>query len=91
MNIDEKRIREFAYLIWQSEGEPEGQEERHWDMACKLAEAESSSGPAHTEDSFGDMAVEQPSDNHLAESEEGVNGGGANGPNSLDSASPHKL
>ena len=40
MSTDEKRIREFAYQIWESEGRPEGQEGRHWEMACKLAEAE---------------------------------------------------
>jgi len=40
MSVEEKRIREFAYQIWESEGKPEGQEERHWDMARKLAEAE---------------------------------------------------
>lgn len=40
MSSEEQRIREFAYQIWQSEGCPEGQEERHWTMARKLAEAE---------------------------------------------------
>jgi len=40
MSVEEKRIREFAYQIWESEGKPEGQEERHWEMARKLAEAE---------------------------------------------------
>lgn len=40
MSTDEKRIREFAYQIWESEGQPEGQEARHWEMARKLAEAE---------------------------------------------------
>ncbi|BBP76604.1 MULTISPECIES: DUF2934 domain-containing protein [Pseudomonas] len=40
MSTDEKRIREFAYQIWQSEGQPDGQEARHWEMARKLAEAE---------------------------------------------------
>jgi uncharacterized low-complexity protein len=40
MSTDEKRIREFAYQIWESEGKPEGQEARHWEMASKLAEAE---------------------------------------------------
>ncbi|MGF6559013.1 hypothetical protein ABIA48_005393 [Pseudomonas sp. S30_BP2TU TE3576] len=40
MSTDDKRIREFAYQIWESEGKPEGQEARHWEMACKLAEAE---------------------------------------------------
>ena len=40
MSTDDKRIREFAYQIWESEGKPEGQESRHWEMARKLAEAE---------------------------------------------------
>ncbi|GFM81269.1 hypothetical protein PSCICO_38630 [Pseudomonas cichorii] len=40
MSADEKRIREFAYQIWESEGKPTGQEQRHWEMARKLAEAE---------------------------------------------------
>ena len=40
MSADEKRVREFAYQIWESEGQPDGQEERHWEMARKLAEAE---------------------------------------------------
>ncbi|GAB3378956.1 DUF2934 domain-containing protein [Azotobacter armeniacus] len=40
MTSDEQRIRELAYQIWQSEGCPDGQQDRHWQMACKLAEAE---------------------------------------------------
>jgi hypothetical protein len=41
---DENRIREFAYQIWESEGRPSGHEARHWEMACKLAAAESGQG-----------------------------------------------
>ena len=40
MSIDEKRVREFAFQIWESEGKPEGQAERHWQMAIKLAASE---------------------------------------------------
>ncbi|WP_397453525.1 DUF2934 domain-containing protein [Pseudomonas sp. NA-150] len=40
MSADEKRIRDFAYQIWESEGQPHGQDDRHWEMARKLAEAE---------------------------------------------------
>ncbi|SDP07026.1 Protein of unknown function [Pseudomonas arsenicoxydans] len=40
MSTDDKRVREFAYQIWESEGKPEGQDARHWEMARKLAEAE---------------------------------------------------
>lgn len=39
MNSYEQRIKEFAYQIWESEGRPVGHEYRHWEMACKLAEA----------------------------------------------------
>ncbi|WKN24330.1 DUF2934 domain-containing protein [Azotobacter vinelandii] len=41
MTSDEQHIRELAYQIWQSEGCPEGRQERHWQMARELAEAES--------------------------------------------------
>lgn len=44
MSIDD-RTREFAYQIWESEGRPEGQQARHWEMARKLAEAEAVSEP----------------------------------------------
>ena len=40
MSNDDKHIREFAYQIRESEGRPEGQEARHWDMAHKLAQAQ---------------------------------------------------
>lgn len=36
----DQRIRELAYQIWESEGRPEGEEARHWEMARKLAESE---------------------------------------------------
>lgn len=59
MDTDEKRISDFAYYIWQSEGEPKGEEARHWEMARKLAEAESSSPPAHLEETFPEAASKQ--------------------------------
>jgi hypothetical protein len=40
MKVNEARVRELAYQIWESEGRPDGQEERHWRMARSLAEAE---------------------------------------------------
>lgn len=39
-NIDETRIRKLAYQIWESEGCPDGRDERHWEMARSLALAE---------------------------------------------------
>lgn len=47
MNTQHHRIREYAYQIWQSEGMPEGHDQRHWEMACKLADG---NGPATLED-----------------------------------------
>jgi hypothetical protein len=43
MSTNEQRIREFAYQIWESEGKPHGQTERHWSMACKLAQTHADS------------------------------------------------
>jgi hypothetical protein len=40
MNQFEQRVRELAYQIWESEGQPAGHEYRHWEMALKLAEAQ---------------------------------------------------
>ncbi|QAU22788.1 DUF2934 domain-containing protein [Dyella sp. M7H15-1] len=34
------RISEIAYRIWESEGRPQGQAQRHWQMAEKLVLAE---------------------------------------------------
>jgi hypothetical protein len=39
MKVDEQRTRDFAYQIWESEGQPVGQQQRHWEMALKLVEA----------------------------------------------------
>lgn len=46
MNKNEQRIRDFAYDIWLSEGKPHGQDERHWEMARKLVEAENGESTA---------------------------------------------
>ncbi|MDB5982195.1 MAG: hypothetical protein JWQ69_3210 [Pseudomonas sp.] len=40
MSADEKRISELAHQIWETEGKPDGQDARHWEMARKLAESE---------------------------------------------------
>lgn len=39
MNVDEETVRQLARLIWETEGQPEGQDARHWEMATKLAES----------------------------------------------------
>lgn len=39
MNVDEETVRQLAQLIWETEGQPEGQDARHWEMATKLAES----------------------------------------------------
>ena len=38
MSKEDKRIRELAHQIWESEGKPDGAHDRHWEMARKLAE-----------------------------------------------------
>lgn len=34
---NEQSIRELAYQIWEAEGRPEGQQDRHWSLANKLS------------------------------------------------------
>lgn len=43
MDNNEKRISELAYQIWESEGQPSGEDKRHWYTACNLTATESSS------------------------------------------------
>ncbi|GHC29533.1 hypothetical protein GCM10010082_24140 [Kushneria pakistanensis] len=40
MADDQLRIRLLAYRLWEAEDCPEGQAERHWNMACRLVAAE---------------------------------------------------
>lgn len=40
MNISEEEVRKHAYQIWESEGRPENQATRHWEMAQKMAAAQ---------------------------------------------------
>lgn len=32
----EQRVRKHAYFLWQQEGCPDGQADRHWRRACEL-------------------------------------------------------
>jgi hypothetical protein len=36
----DQRIRETAFYLWECEGFPEGQAERHWEMAREMIEKE---------------------------------------------------
>lgn len=40
MTDQDLRVKQLAYRIWESEGRPSGQEQRHWDMALKIVQAE---------------------------------------------------
>jgi hypothetical protein len=41
MSTEDKRIRELAHQIWESEGKPHGEDARHWEMArSRSADAE---------------------------------------------------
>lgn len=39
MNVDEEAVRQLAQMIWETEGKPDGQQARHWEMATRLAES----------------------------------------------------
>ena len=36
----ERRVRETAYFLWEDEGRPEGEAERHWPAAEELVNSE---------------------------------------------------
>jgi hypothetical protein len=48
----EQWIRETAYRLWEEEGRPIGQADRHWQMATKLADQveQTTSAPARVVD-----------------------------------------
>jgi hypothetical protein len=37
---NDQRIRELAFQLWEQEGRPEGQADRHWAMAKSIIEGE---------------------------------------------------
>lgn len=57
MTSREQRIRMLAYRLWESEGRPEGQEARHWEMAERIVEAEN----AREEEQEWQGATDEPS------------------------------
>ena len=36
LTINESRVRELAYQIWEAEGRPAGEDKRHWQLALRL-------------------------------------------------------
>ena len=43
----EKDIRNLAHQLWESEGRPEGQSDKHWKLATRLLEADGSGAHPH--------------------------------------------
>ena len=44
MNDRDQHIREIAYYLWEQEGCPEDQAERHWSAAVAVVEAQDAEG-----------------------------------------------
>ncbi|WP_039917838.1 DUF2934 domain-containing protein [Cellvibrio mixtus] len=40
MISNQQHIQELAYYLWLSEGKPEGQSDKHWQIAISMAEKE---------------------------------------------------
>ncbi|RCV93260.1 DUF2934 domain-containing protein [Vreelandella rituensis] len=55
-----ERVRYLAYKIWESEGRPEGQQQRHWDMALKIVATERVAGTDATLEEVGEPLDEAP-------------------------------
>ena len=57
---NEERVRNLAYKIWESEGRPEGQQQRHWDMALRIVTAEEEEGIDAELEEVGEPVDEPP-------------------------------
>ena len=57
---DEERVRQLAYSIWEAEGRPEGQQQRHWDRALKIVAAEQAAGNDADLEEVGEPLNEPP-------------------------------
>tara|TARA_R110000824_G_scaffold50961_5_gene142279 strand:+ start:49149 stop:49757 length:609 start_codon:yes stop_codon:yes gene_type:complete len=57
---DEERVRQLAYSIWEAEGRPEGQQQRHWDRALKIVAAEQAAGNDADLEEVGEPLDETP-------------------------------
>jgi hypothetical protein len=55
----EFRVREIAYLLWQREGHPHGEDQRHWLEAEALFEAEQAERKATEGEPPGDNAEQK--------------------------------
>lgn len=84
-NMNENELRELAYNIWEAEGRPVGQAERHWHMAVSLAESDGEqylTGQSFAGDSFlgdsinsDDQAAILPDDREYAGNQSPFNNG----------------
>lgn len=58
MDDRDELIRRRAYAIWESEGRPEGQDQRHWEQACReLAEQERPNSTQEADDDTGTIVA----------------------------------
>ena len=72
---DEERVRQLAYSIWEAEGRPEGQQQKHWDRAIKIVAAEQAAGNEAELEEVGEPIDEAPileDDLPLEEDEMGI-------------------
>ena len=60
MNDRDQHIREIAYYLWEQEGCPEDQAERHWSAAVAVVEAQDVEGENMEEDPQGTAFKESP-------------------------------
>lgn len=78
MNLNEHRVREYAYYLWEAEGKPHGQATKHWEIACKLAKAEAEAETSSTTPGAlsGQVAASTPNDKG-AKTKKAKNGNGS--------------
>lgn len=57
MQLNENRVRERAYQIWEAEGKPMGCADQHWNLACQYEAEQANSEQG--EDSYNTLGQEE--------------------------------
>ena len=59
LDLRERRLREIAHRIWEDEGRPDGQDQRHWKMAKDILRNERIAGEDSADDEDEEQADEE--------------------------------
>ena len=68
VTMNQERISQRAYVLWESAGQPDGAHDEHWQQACREIEAEDGT-PMPDQTAAADMPVEEGASHQLLKTE----------------------